>query len=169
MCNNISGSQSRRLESTLVPRERCTFPGSSSARGKRSTRRIPRAETWTGLLSRQMTPESTAINGIRLVGQLLHLVSRFTDEGDKTANETSYGDPTGLQSGKQPAEGEESANTPGASSSAPGPRKLAPVGPTDTGNGSPDPDWSTPPKMKEEVVDVDIPAVNILKVGEKLN
>ena len=116
-----------------------------------------------------MTPESTAINGIRRVGQLLHLVSRFTDKGDNTANETSYGDPTGLRSGKQPAEAEESANTPGASSSAPGPRKLVPVRPTNTGIGSPDPDWSTPSKMKEEVLDVDIPAVNILKVGGKLN
>src|SRR6202050_128392 len=124
---------------------------------------------WTGLLSYWMTPESMAINGIWLVGQLLHLVSRFTDEGDNTANETSYGDPTGLRSGKQPAEGEESANTPGASSSAPGLRQLAPVGPTNVGIGSPDLDWSTPPKMKEEVLDVDIPAVNILKVGEKLN
>ena len=153
----------------MVPRERCTFPGSLSAQGKRSTGRIPRAETWTGLPSHRMTPESTAINGIRRVGQLLHLVSRFTDEGDNTANETSYGDPTALRSGKQPAEAEESANTPGASSSAPGPRQLAPGGPTEAGIGSPDPDWSTPPKMKEEVLDVDIPAVNILKVGGKLN
>ena len=116
-----------------------------------------------------MTPESTAINGIRRVGQLLHLVSRFTDEGDNTANETSYGDPTALRSGKQPAEAEESANTPGASSSAPGPRQLAPGGPTEAGIGSPDLDWSTPLKMKEEALDVDIPAVSILKVGGKLN
>ena len=74
-----------------------------------------------------------------------------------------------MWSGKKPAEGEEDRDSSYPRPSALGPKNLMPVGPSNTGKGSPDLDWATPPKMKAEAMEADIPSVSISTLGASMN